>query len=61
MPVEEFTQANGRMGPRMAKDFSNRKMARCILEHSRMDRDTKEASYMNKTGSMSLFTTMEIS
>ena len=56
--MEESIQVNGRTGTGMAKDSRNKKAGRCLLEDSRMDRDTEEASYMNKTESISPFTKM---
>ena len=59
--MEESIQVNGRTGTKMAKDSSNKKVGRCILEDSKMERVTEEASYTNKATSILLFTKMEFS
>ena len=58
--MEESIQGNGRTGAVMAKDSSNKKVGRCILEDSKMQRDMGEASYMSRTGSISPFTKMDV-
>ena len=61
MVMEVSIRESGRTGTSMAKDFRNTKAGRCILENSKMDGDTEEASYTNKTGSILLCTKMEFS
>ena len=60
MPMDHFIQESGRTGTKMAKDSKNRKMGTPILEDSKMERDTGEASYTIRTESIWLFMKMEI-
>ena len=59
MLMEVFIQANGKADAGMAKDSTNKKMGRCILEDSKMERDMGDTSYTNKTVNISPFTKME--
>ena len=46
--MEESIQGNGRTGAVMAKDSTNKKVGRCILEDSKMGRNMEGASYTNE-------------
>ena len=61
MVMEVSIRESGRMVAKMAKDFINAKVGKCISENSKKERDTEPVTYTNKTGSISLYTKMEFS